>query len=119
MILRRKKPADRQKKVLLVNAEHLFRRGRSQNTLEPEDAEAILAAYRAFADQPGLAHVATVDGIKANGYNLNIPLYVEPTDTGDEVTLEQALADLEAAHAAAAKSRAALEAELEKWGLGA
>lgn len=118
VILRRKKAAARKKKVLFLNAENLFKKGRNQNTLEPGDAEAILAAYRAFADEPGLAHVATLDGIKANGYNLNIPLYVEPAENGDEVTLEQAVADLKTAHAAAAESRAALEAELEKWGLG-
>lgn len=119
VILRRKKPAAHKKKVLFLNAENQFKRGRNQNTLEPDDAEAILAAYRAFADQPGLAHVASLADIEANGYNLNIPLYVEPAATGDEVTLEQALVDLKTAHAAAAESRAALEAELEKWGLGA
>lgn len=118
VILRRKKPADRRKKVLLVNAENLFRRGRNQNTLEPEDAEVILTAYRAFAEQPGLAHVASLEDIKAHGYNLNIPLYVEPADDGEEATLEQALADLEAAHAAAAVSRTALDTQLAKWGLG-
>ena len=119
LILRRKKPADHKKKVLFVNAENLFRRGRNQNTLEPEHAATILEAYQAFTDTPGLAHVASLDEIKANSYNLNIPLYVEPADDGDEITLEQAVADLEAAHAAAAESRKALESELVKWGLGA
>ncbi len=119
LILRRKKPADHKKKVLFVNAENLFRRGRNQNTLEPEHAATILEAYQAFTDTPGLAHVASLDEIKANGYNLNIALYVEPADDGEEITLEQAVADLEAAHAAAAESRKALESELVKWGLGA
>jgi len=118
VILRRKKPAEHEKKVLFVNAETLLKRGRNQNTLEPEHAADILKLYWAFADTPGLAHVATLDDITANGYNLNIPLYVEAADTGDEVTLDQALADLAAAHAAVAESRAALETELAKWGLG-
>lgn len=119
LILRRKKPATRRKRVMFINAEDLFKRGRNQNTLEPEHAAAILKSYRAFADAPGQAHVATLDEITANGYNLNIPLYVAPADNGEEVTLEQALAGLEAAHAAATASRAALEKELAKWGLGA
>lgn len=117
LVLRLNKPTAHGKKVLFVNAEHLFKRGRNQNTLEPEHADAILKAYRAFADSPGLSHVATLDEIKANGYNLNIPLYVEPADTGEEVTLDEALAELQAAHAAAGESRAALEKELAKWGL--
>jgi type I restriction-modification system DNA methylase subunit len=55
LILQRKKPAAHKKKVLFVNAEHLFKRGRNQNTLEPENADVILKAYRAFLDSPGLA----------------------------------------------------------------
>ncbi|WP_287041627.1 class I SAM-dependent DNA methyltransferase [Mycobacterium sp.] len=117
LVLRNKKPAAQAKKVLLVNAEHLFKRGRNQNTLEPEHADAILKAHQAFTDTPGLSHVATLDEIKANGYNLNIPLYVHPADTGEAVTLDEALAELQAAHAAAGESRAALEKELAKWGL--
>jgi type I restriction enzyme M protein len=105
--------------VLFVNAENLFRRGRNQNTLEPEHAATILEAYQAFTDTSGLAYVASLNEIKANGYNLSIPLYVEPADDRDEITLKQAVADLEAAHAAAAESRKALESELVKWGLGA
>lgn len=119
LILRRQRPAEQQDKVLFVNGETLFKRGRNQNTLEPDHAEALLKAYQQYADQPGLAAVATLDDIKANGWNLNIPLYVEPEDTGEQVTLEQALADLETAHAKARETRAALEAELAKWGLGA
>ena len=54
-----------------------------------------------------------------NDCNLNIPLYVAPADTGEKMTLAQALTDLEAAQAKAAETRAALEAELAKWGLSA
>lgn len=119
LILRRKKPTAHKKQVLFINAEDLLKRGRNQNTLEPEHSAAILESYRAFTDAPGRAHVAALDEIKANGYNLNIALYVVPADDGGEITLEQALADLESAHAAATASRAALEKELAKWGLGA
>ncbi len=118
MILRRQKAHDRKSNVLFINGETLFRHGRNQNTLEPQHASTLLAAYAAFTDEPGLAAVATLDDIASNGYNLNIPLYVEPIRSGDEVTLERALADLEAAHRAARETRAALDVELAKWGLG-
>ena len=48
----------------------------------------------------GLARVVDLDEIAGNDYNLNIPLYVAPADTGEKLTLAEALADLEAAHAA-------------------
>jgi type I restriction enzyme M protein len=118
LILRAGKPDRTRGKVLFVNGESLFKRGRNQNTLEPEHSAQLLDAYRAFADADGLAHVAELEEIESNSFNLNIPLYVAPSDTGERVTLAQALADLEAAQAAAAHTRAALEAELVKWGLG-
>lgn len=119
LILRRRKADDRRGKVLFINGERLFKRGRNQNSLEPEHAAALLRTYQAFRDEPGLAAVATLDQIGANGFNLNIPLYVAPAENGEQCTLEQALTDLEAAHAAVRESRAALEAELAKWGLAA
>ncbi|MGN9808152.1 N-6 DNA methylase [Micromonospora sp. BQ11] len=117
LILRRRKADDRKGRVLFVNGETLFKRGRNQNTLEPEHADTLLRTYQAFSDTPGLAAVATLDDIKAHGFNLNIPLYVARVNDGEQHTLEQALTDLEAAHAAARETRAALEAELVKWGL--
>ena len=117
LILRRQKPDAHKGKVLFINGEALFKRGRNQNTLEPEHANALLKTYQTHAAEPGLAAIATLDGIAANGYNLNISLYVEPADTGAQITMEQALGNLEAAHAAARETRAALEAELARWGL--
>lgn len=119
LVLRTQKPETTAGKVLIVNGETLFKRGRNQNTLEPEHAAILLGAYRDFTDQPGLAHVATLGEIEKQGFNLNIPLYVEPVDDGEQVTLDQAIADLESAQEAARETRAALEAELAKWGLGA
>jgi type I restriction enzyme M protein len=119
LILRLAKPAERQGKVLFINGEKLFRRGRNQNTLEPEHAAELLAAYQRYQDVDGLAHVAAQAEIADNDYNLNIPLYVAPAETADKFTLADALANLEAAHARVAETRAALEAELAKWGLNA
>ena len=87
--------------MLFVNAEKLFKRGRNQNTLEPEHAGKICKPIEAFTDEPGFAHVADLAEIASNDYNLNISLYVAAADDGDELTLEQALADLEQAQASA------------------
>lgn len=119
LILRKQKKPARQGKVLFINGESLFRRGRSQNTLEPKHAETLFEAYEAFDSIEGLAHVADLKQIEENSFNLNIPLYVASVDTGEKLTLADALSNLEAAHAQAAETRAALEAELAKWGLSA
>lgn len=118
LVLRPQRQTDKENKVLFINGEELFKRGRNQNTLEPEHAEQLLDAYTSFIDIDGRSRVVELDEIAANDYNLNIPLYVAPADSGERITLDQALADLEAAHAKAAETRAALETELSKWGLG-
>lgn len=117
LVLRTSKPEGKRGKVLFINAESLFKRGRNQNTLEPEHAAQILDAFHQHTDIAGLSHVATLDEIAAQNGNLNIPLYVAPAASGEQVTLQQALADLEAAHATAQRTRANLEAELAKWRL--
>ncbi|WP_343834618.1 class I SAM-dependent DNA methyltransferase [Micropruina glycogenica] len=119
LILRQTKPAERQGTVLFINGEKLFKRGRNQNTLQPEHANELLAAYQRYQDVDDLAHVARQAEIEANDYNLNIPLYVAPVQSGEQLTLADALVNLEAAHAHATQTRAALEAELAKWGLHA
>lgn len=119
LILRHQRAADQQEKVLFINGEDLMKKGRNQNTLETEHATKLFDAYRGFTDINGRAHVADLAEIERNDFNLNISLYVAPSDTGDNVTLADALANLEAAHMRAKATRAALEAELTKWGLSA
>jgi type I restriction system adenine methylase HsdM len=118
LILRHEKRPENKSKVLFINGDKLFKRGRNQNTFESEHAERLLAAYKLYKDQDGLSRVVNLDEIASNGYNLNIPLYVAPADDRQDVTLADALENLEAAHARAAKTRTGLEAELAKWGLG-
>ncbi|MGY1632947.1 N-6 DNA methylase [Geodermatophilus sp. SYSU D01186] len=119
LILRQQKPVTTKGKVLFVNGETLFKRGRNQNTLESGHADTLLDAYQSFVDRPGLARVASLDAIASNGFSLNIPLYVEPPVESEQTTVKQALAELEVAQRAAAETRAALDVELAKWGLSA
>lgn len=117
VVLRATKPGDRTGKILFINAEGLFKEGRNQNTLEPDHAQEILELYRGFTDVAGLAHVATVEEIEANSYNLNIPLYVAPPPDNDSLTLDQAIEQLKEAHIAARGTRAELEKQLAERGL--
>ena len=60
VVCRSKKPKLRQGKVLFIDAVHEVARERAQSFLRPEHQQRILAAYRAFDDQPGFAKVATM-----------------------------------------------------------
>ena len=90
LIARRRKPESRRGQVLLVDASDLFRKGRSQNTLEQTHVETILAAYEGFAAEEGRCHVATLDEIRAQGGNLNLAGYISKPDDADIPSVEEA-----------------------------
>jgi type I restriction-modification system DNA methylase subunit len=118
LILRQQKNSATKGKVLFVNGDSFFRKGRNQNTLEDGHADALLETYQQFQDKPGVSTVSDLAAIEINDFNLNIPLYVAPAaDAG--LTLEQTLTRLELAQRTASETRAALETELAKWGLNA
>ncbi len=94
LVLRQRKAAEHRRRVLFVDASSVFRRGRNQNTLEPEHAKQIYAWYRDYADVDGRTRVVSLDEIAANDWNLNIPRYVPPEQTAATVTVEEALAQL-------------------------
>jgi len=117
MVLRDKKRAGRAGKVLFVDASDLFKKGRNQNTLEPEHTAAIGSTLTAFADESGRSRAVTLDEIWANEGNLNISLYVQPAIEDDVLTLEGALTELEAAHAEVLAGEENLRFYLAEWGL--
>jgi type I restriction enzyme M protein len=81
LVLRPKgsKPADRQGKVLFINADRDYREGRAQNYLEPEHVEKIVTTYQAFGDFPGFARVVSRAELAENDDNFNIRRYVDTT----------------------------------------
>jgi type I restriction enzyme M protein len=83
LVARRRKTPDRSGKILLVDGTDLFRRGRNQNTLEPEHVRTLLAAYEEFADQAGRSRVATIEEIRERGHNLNLAGYIAKTDESE------------------------------------
>ena len=97
LVFRGRKAPERQGKVLLIDGSKLFRKGRNQNTLEPEHVERLFSLYTAFSDESSLANVATLDEIAEHDYNLNISLYVEPVEVEDTITAEEAVANLRGA----------------------
>ena len=90
LIARRRKSPDRSGKVLLVDGSDLLRKGRAQNTLEPEHVAALLAAYQGFATENGRSRVATNEEIRERGHNLNLASYIAKTDESEVLSVAEA-----------------------------
>jgi type I restriction enzyme M protein len=82
VICRTRKPADRQGKILFIDAVRQVVRERAQSSLTSKNQERILSAYQAFVDEPGFVKVASIAEVLEMGGNLSIPRYVRPRGDG-------------------------------------
>ena len=94
ILCRSKKPADRQRNILFIDAVGEIGRERNLSLLRTEHQERILAAYQSFVDEPGFASVvSTADVLAAEG-NLSIAVHVKKprpkASVGEAVTLTAA-----------------------------
>jgi type I restriction enzyme M protein len=97
LIFRANKEKHKKKKVLFIDAADQIRTGRAQNFLEKEHIQTIYQWYNDWKDVKDHAKVVSVDDIKANDYNMNIPLYVEKELEDNLPSMEEALKQLKQA----------------------
>lgn len=74
--------------VLFIDASQHFEKDKKQNRLREEDIDLILETYKNRQDVDKLAHVATLEEIKDNDYNLNIPRYVDTFEEEEPIDLD-------------------------------
>lgn len=80
--------------ILFIDASKEYKPGKVQNELTDENIQKIVETYEKRVDVPQYAHVATMQEIIDNGYNLNIPRYVDTSVKEEEVDIAQVKADL-------------------------
>ena len=117
IILRAKKNNNKSKKILIINSENIFRRGRNQNTLESDHIAKIFEVYKNFQSIEGVANLVSDIDIQAKSFSLNISQYVVGIHDENLISLKENIDNLKVLNIAAQESRATLRAELEKWGL--
>ena len=74
--------------ILFIDASKEFKAGKKQNVLEQEHIDKIVDAYEKRVDIDKFAHVADMQEIEENGYNLNIPRYVDTFEEEEPVDLD-------------------------------
>jgi type I restriction enzyme M protein len=112
---RRKRSGD--DRVVFIDASPEFEAGTPQNRLREQDIEKIVGTYRAREIVDKYAHVADFAEIEENGFNLNIPRYVntfEPEADVDMVAVAQEITEVDAA---LAQVEITMKGYLEELGL--
>lgn len=87
-ILVLKKCKETPENILFIDASNDFEKVKNQNELRPENIEKIVATYQSREVIVKYSNVATLEEIKANDYNLNIPRYVNTFEEAIEINLD-------------------------------
>ncbi|MCA9124035.1 MAG: SAM-dependent DNA methyltransferase [Planctomycetaceae bacterium] len=117
LVFRQKKPAKHRKKVLIIDASKEFKKGRAQNELLSEHIDHIFGWYSAHEDVEGVARLVSLDEIKENDWNLNIPRYIEPVIEEETITVNEAIYNLKCSLDAAYVAEDRLRDLLTEFGL--
>lgn len=82
--------------VLFIDASQYFKKVGNQNTLTNEHVVKIIEAYQKRESSDKYSYVASLDEIKENDYNLNIPRYVDTFEEEEQVDIEEVAKELKA-----------------------
>ena len=111
-ILVLKKQRENTDSILFIDSSRHFEKVKTQNKLRPEDIDKIVETYKSYKSSPrhrslrqaqgttaGLfeekySYIATLDEVRENDYNLNIPRYVDTFEEEEPVDLQAVSDDL-------------------------
>ena len=108
--------------VLFIDASKQFKKDKAKNVLRDEDIAKIVDTYKAYrngenAENDKYSHVATLDEIKENEYNLNIPRYVDTFEEEEIIDIDTVNAEITELKAQIAVVEAEMDKYLEELGL--
>jgi type I restriction enzyme M protein len=73
--------------VLFIDASREFKSGKNQNQLTEDNIQKVIDTYKARETADKYAYLASLDEIKENDFNLNIPRYVDTFEEEAEIDL--------------------------------
>lgn len=103
--------------ILFIDASNEFEKQKTQNRLLPEHIENIMGAVENRQNIEKYAHVATLQQVKDNDYNLNIPRYVDTFEAEDEINLDAIAQQLQALEQESQKTDAVISAFCAELGI--
>jgi len=115
MVFKQNKDTEKKGKVLFIDASDQVRVGRAQNYLEPIHVNQIFEWFKSYSDVENYVKVASLDELKENDFNLNIPLYVEKIIEDNLPSVEEALTDLKTAWENSFKAEEIFKTVLKKY----
>ena len=82
--------------ILFIDASNHFEKRKNQNYLRDEDIDKIITTYRERNIEDKYSHLAKLEEVKENDFNLNIPRYVDTFEEEEPIDLEAVTRELKA-----------------------
>lgn len=105
------------KDVLFIDASRDFAAGKKQNVLEEAHATKILNTYKSRVEIERYSHRATTEEIAENGFNLNIPRYVDTFEAEEEIDIAAVQREIETIEGELAEIRGRMRQHLQALGV--
>lgn len=103
--------------IMFIDASNEFEKGKNQNVLRDKDVEKIVETYKNRENVDKYAYVATMEEVKENDYNLNIPRYVDTFEEEEEIDIIQVQKNIKELDKEIEELKKSLELDLKKLGL--
>ena len=106
-----------------ASGEGHYEKGKNQNILRECDVKKIVDTYVRYKtdihyeDEPKFSHVATLEEIAENDYNLNIPRYVDTFEEEEPIDIHAVMAEIKELEAKRADLDKQIEVYLKELGI--
>ena len=108
---------EHERDVLFVDASRDFKPGKRQNQLREEDLQRIVDTCRERREIARYSHLADLAEIEGNGFNLNIPRYVDTYEPEAEIDLQAVQIRIEDLEQQLAETRKRMNRYLKELGI--
>tara|TARA_B100001105_G_scaffold243618_1_gene224724 strand:- start:27 stop:917 length:891 start_codon:yes stop_codon:yes gene_type:complete len=89
VILNKAKPKERKNKIIFIYAAKDYKPDPKRNSLRDEDVKKIHDAFTKFKDIDKYCHVADLEEIEENEFNLNVPRYVDISEPEEKIDIQK------------------------------
>lgn len=103
--------------ILFIDASREFEKGKNQNRLTDENLDKIFTTYRDRKEIDKYSHRASLDEIRVNDFNLNIPRYVDTFEPEPEVDIDAVAKELKGLAKRASKVQDKIALYCEELGI--
>lgn len=97
--------------ILFIDASREFEKVKTQNKLREQHIRKIVDTYRERKEIDKYSHLATLQEVEENDYNLNIPRYVDTFEEEQPIDIKAVMAEIKQLEA----QRAELDKEIEVY----